>query len=1059
MVVSFVSHSANMAGAERALLDTIDIIQEMGFFAHVVLPGHGPLEQELIKRNVIFDIVNLPWWANIGESDIEQVNLAIRESSLILASRLKKINPDIIYTSTSVIAEGALAAKILGIPHIWNISEFGKEEHGVKYMLDESERMKFISNYSEKIFFVSEALMKSYLVNIEKEKLAIVPNLVQVDTVSDVHEKYFTQNDSLKMIIIGSIIAGKAQLDAVRASIKLHEQNKNVELIVIGRVADPEYYDELQEAIKEASVQNKVKFVDYSNNVSSFIQQADVVLVCSTHEGFGRVTVEGMLLNKPVIGANSGATPELIMDGINGFLYEPGDYADLAKKIEYFVDNKEEIVKFGQKGNDFANANFNKQKHIEKLLKEFMEVKKIKKEAAVSFEGIEEIVNDIEQRKMELLKKDQEIQDLRSELNTVKSSKFWKVRGLYLKLKFAVRSPKKFAKKYLSKISYLINASIISLQNEGAGVVIKRAINFILHGKGVISKDGIRQQERNIAYENWIRNIEKPLKKEISSKISANIKAFTYKPIISIVLPVYNSDEIFLRKAIFSVINQSYENWELCIIDDKSTKKIIKKILNEFTERDQRIKVAFQKENGGISIATNKAVEMATGEFIGFLDHDDEMEQDALFEIVSELNRGNKLDFIYSDDDKVDENGFRYDPQFKPDWSPELLLSYCYVSHFRVVRKSLFVSLGGFKKEFDGSQDYEFMLRLSEKTDRVSHIAKILYHWRSLPGSVARSAGEKPLSIERGRKAVQNAIERRGIKGEVVQPLFAEKSNLGIYKIKFKSADFNEKVTIIIPTKDNVELLKKCISSIRSKTNYKNYEILVINNNSVENKTYEYLKKENIQYIDIKNGYFNFSEINNIAVGKVQTELILFMNNDTEVISSDWLLEMVGTMSLDSKIGAVGARLIYDDKKIQHAGIILGVNGFSAGHANKLLHFENSGYLSYNLAMRNYSAVTAACLLTKKSIFMNAGGFDDINLKVAYNDVDYCLKLLTSGYRIVYNPDALLYHHEGKTRGFVDDIEELKFFKNKWHDLILRDPFFNINLSLNHEQFRIKEKK
>ncbi|MFZ2976081.1 MAG: glycosyltransferase [Candidatus Moraniibacteriota bacterium] len=714
--------------------------------------------------------------------------------------------------------------------------------------------------------------------------------------------------------------------------------------------------------------------------------------------------------------------------------------------------------------------------------KEYLKNQEIQQKDQIIQEKNQEIQRkdqSIQQKDQEIQQKDQEIgiknQELENkenilqqqhfELNAIKKSLQWRIPNFFYC--FYINNIQKQIPQpifrmidrvlgFLRKIRVLYQQAVISFRTEGFRNVTLRIWNYIFYGEGFLEKK--KDFENNdIPYKKWISNIEREKKIIDYRNIEKEIKYLSYKPKVSIILPVYNTDEIFLRKAIFSVLYQYYENWELCIIDDKSDKIIIKKILNEFKNRDHRVKVLYLDDNLGISGATNKGVEMATGEFIAFLDHDDELEPEALYENIKLLNKNKELDLIYSDDDKIDENGFRYDPQFKPDWSPELLLSYCYISHFKFLRKSIFIDLKGFRSEFDGSQDFDFLLRLAEVTEKIGHIPKILYHWRSIPGSVAYSTIEKPASIRLGQVAVQEALDRRGIKATAVIPDFAEKSRIGVYKLKFNPKDYQEKVTIIIPTKDNIPLLKRCIDSIKEKTNYSNYEILVINNNSIEKETFQYFKNEKISVIDIKTYKFNFSKINNLAVDKINSELILFLNNDTEIISSNWLLEMVGSISVDKKIGAIGAKLIYADNRIQHAGVVLGLNDNSAGHAHKLMNRNDSGYLSYALVLKNYSAVTAACLLTKKSLFKTVDGFNEKDLAVSYGDVDYCLKILEIGSRIVYNPSAILYHHEGKTRGFGDNLNELNYFKNTWKKYIKSDPYYNINLSLSNEQFRIKE--
>jgi GT2 family glycosyltransferase len=667
------------------------------------------------------------------------------------------------------------------------------------------------------------------------------------------------------------------------------------------------------------------------------------------------------------------------------------------------------------------------------------------------------LLDEIKQKQNESEELGRRVDELEKAICLMESSKFWKVRKYYLKLKFLFLYPDKFVIKYFRKIKYLTNSFVESYRKEGRKTAITRITNYIKKGKGTLNyvKNNVISDSESI-YKKWIKNIEAKGKAETAKNYKEIINELEYKPKISLIVPVYNTDEIFLRKAIFSVINQYYHNWELCISDDYSTKKIIRPILEEFRNRDSRIKIHYSEKNGGIAAATNQAAHLATGDFLAFLDSDDELEPDALLENVLLLNKNKDADFIYSDDDKIDENGNRYGPQFKPDWSPELLLSYCYISHFKVVRKSLFFELGGLRDGFNPSQDYDFLLRMSERTDKIFHIPKILYHWRSLDGSTAKSANEKPNSLENGRRVLEDTLSRRKINGQAIIPKFASERSLGIYKIKFNICDNQPKITIIIPTKDSISLLQKCINSIKSKTAYRNYEILVINNNSSDYRNEEYLEKEQIKYINIKTDKFNFSEINNIAVDHSDSELILFLNNDTEVISRDWLTEMVCSINLSEKIGAVGARLIFANDKVQHAGIILGLNNLSCGHANKLINRDELGYLGYNLVMRNYSAVTGACMLTKKSLFEKVGGLDEKNLAVAYNDVDYCLKLIEEGYRIVYNPAVLLYHNEGSSRGFIDNMNELEYFKNKWRGSLLNDKYYNINLSLYNEKFEIK---
>ncbi|MEM1169434.1 MAG: glycosyltransferase, partial [Cyanobacteria bacterium P01_H01_bin.35] len=538
-------------------------------------------------------------------------------------------------------------------------------------------------------------------------------------------------------------------------------------------------------------------------------------------------------------------------------------------------------------------------------------------------------------------------------------------------------------------------------------------------------------------------------------------------PKISVVMPVYNPPVEFLRKGIASVQNQVYQNWEFCIADDCSSNRDIREILTEVAKTDSRIKLTFRSENGNISAATNSAAELATGDFILFLDNDDELSPDALGEVALYISQNPETDFLYSDDDKINTEGKRFDPQFKPEYSPELLLSYMYMGHLCVVRKEIFEKIGGLRVGFEGSQDYDFALRATEISRHVGHLPLVLYHWRTSPGSTAISGGEKPKSFLAGEKAVQESLNRRGIVGNIYHPDWAMRERLGIFKPTFP--DKGDSVTIIIPTKNQAKLLKACIESLR-KTTYQNYQVFVIDNESDESETLEYLAslkdlylgEANISVIPIVNtdGKFNFAAINNRALEKAKTEYVLFLNNDTEVISPNWLSQMMGYAKIPG-VGAVGAKLIYPDKRIQHAGVIHGLHHGLAGHAFKLLHSENRGYLSQASVSRNYSAVTAACMLTSRKLFLDNGGFDQENFAVAYNDADYGYRLLVrdfnNSYRSVYCPDAELIHKEGTSRGYSDNPQEEANYRRKYSRMI--DRFYSPHFSLESELFEIQPRR
>ena len=515
-------------------------------------------------------------------------------------------------------------------------------------------------------------------------------------------------------------------------------------------------------------------------------------------------------------------------------------------------------------------------------------------------------------------------------------------------------------------------------------------------------------------------------------------------------LPAFTAPEL-LDKAIASVVKQVYQNWELCIADDASTDPAIRVTLQRWADREPRIRVVFREANGQVSRATNTAADSAGGEFLAFLDQDDEITPDALGEVALYLTAHPETDVVYSDDDKIDAYGRRFAPQFKPDWSPELLLSYMYLSHLLVLRRSLFTEVGGLRVGYEGSQDYDLALRATEVSPRVGHIAKVLYHWRAVPGSTAVSGSAKPESFRAGERAVQEALERRGTRAVAYRPDWAAAAACGIFAHEFP--DEGPRVAIIIPTKNHFAQLSACLDSLEA-TTYKNYEVVVVDNESDDAETLEYLRWTPHRVLRIASPAegFSFADINNRAVEETDADVVLFLNDDTELLTPRWLSQMVGYLGLPG-VGAVGARLRFPDDRLQHAGIVHGYYQGLAGPAFKLLPVSERGYLNYPVVARNYSAVTAACLLTPRDVFRRLGGFDARRFAVAYNDVDYCYRLRAAGLRVAYCPTAELIHREGSSRGLVDDPAEPAAFRKTYGGG--RDPFYNPNLSLRDERFAV----
>ena len=523
----------------------------------------------------------------------------------------------------------------------------------------------------------------------------------------------------------------------------------------------------------------------------------------------------------------------------------------------------------------------------------------------------------------------------------------------------------------------------------------------------------------------------------------------------SIITPVYNTGPTDLHETVQSVLAQVYGDWELCLFDDASPDAATREALAEIALLDPRIRTCTAAQNGGISVATNAAVAEATGDVLVFLDHDDLLTPDCLAELALYYAAHPEADIVYSDDDKFDGDGRFYAPQFKPDWSPALLTSFMYMGHVFTVRRSLFVELGGFRSDFDGSQDYDFALRASERARHVGHIPRILYHWRAVAGSTAVSGDAKPHSFAAGRRAVQEHLSRTGAAGQVVHSDWAQAAKVGMFSIVFPNE--GPAVTIIIPTYNAVDLLSVCLKSVE-RTTYRNYRVMVVDNDSDCPDTLAYLARVaadpgvSVERIPKVDGKFSYAALMNEAVERADGDLILFLNNDTKVIEPAWLSQMVGLAGLKG-VGSVGARLRFADDHIQHAGIVQGYNDGLVGHAFRGLHANQWGYFGLMRAPHEQMAVTAACMLTPRGLFKDIGGFDAATFAVAYNDADYGFRLHKAGYRNLYCPDAELYHFEGRTRPKTDDPREVAAMRRRYGGAT--DPYHNPNLSLDTERFEV----
>jgi glycosyltransferase involved in cell wall biosynthesis len=558
-------------------------------------------------------------------------------------------------------------------------------------------------------------------------------------------------------------------------------------------------------------------------------------------------------------------------------------------------------------------------------------------------------------------------------------------------------------------------------------------------------------------YPGWIRQYD-TLTHHDRSWVTADIRRLKNPPLFSILMPVYNPQLSWLQSAIESVRTQLYENWELCVVDDASPDVRIWKLLQRYARLDSRIRVARRSTNAHISVTSNDALALATGDFIALLDHDDELAPTALYFAARELNADPRVQFLYTDEDKLDRYGRRFDPHFKPDWNPDLFTCQNYISHLTIHATALARSVGGFRCGFEGSQDYDLSWRCVEKLseEQIRHIPHILYHWRATRSSVASQAQAKPYALTAARRAVQEHFDRRGIAASV-------EPHREIYlRPHYQLTAHPPLVSIIIPTRDRVEFLRACVESIFSKTDYPNFELIIIDNQSRQPQTQEYLAAlaaNSRAQVHSYDSEFNFSRLNNLGVAHAHGSLIALLNNDLEVINCDWLSEMV-SHALRPEIGAVGARLWYPNGAIQHAGVILGAGGIG-NHAHAGVRDEAS-YFSRAHLTQNFSAVTAACMLLRKETYCALGGLDEMNLPVAFNDVDFCLRLLDAGLRVVWTPHAELIHHESMSRGFEDTLEkrqrflaESEYMRAKWGERLETDPAYNPNLSLGPQLFTL----
>lgn len=569
--------------------------------------------------------------------------------------------------------------------------------------------------------------------------------------------------------------------------------------------------------------------------------------------------------------------------------------------------------------------------------------------------------------------------------------------------------------------------------------------------------DIIENKKSSSDYRLWVQHYDRKDAVYLKGLIE-HAQGFAERPLISIVMPTYNPNVGFLAKAIDSVLAQTYPHWELCICDDASATPDARQLVERYMAQDARIRFVRSERNSRIAGATNQAIALATGDWVGFLDHDDELTQDALHWVVASINDNPGVQLVYSDEDKIDDVGQRFDPYFKCAFNHELMLAQNMVCHFMSVKKSLLDAVGPLRSEFDGSQDYDLTLRLVErlKASEIVHVPRVLYHWRACEGSTAAATDNKNYALDAARRAVAEHLQRIGLPGEVLPGIIPHYN-----RVRFQLPDPPPLVSVVIPTRDKPELISLCLQTVLERTTYPNFEIVVVDNGSVDEQVkalYQKVASDRVRILDASIP-FNFSRLVNMGAAAGKGDIILLLNNDIEVLDGDWMHEMVSHAVHDG-VGAVGAKLLYPDGRTQHNGVIVGIGGV-AGHSHKYFPGDAPGYFGRAQLHQELSSVTGACLAIKRSAWNAVDGFDE-QLGIAFNDVDFCLRVQAAGYRNVWTPHALLKHHESASRGLEDNpakqarfASEVHYMLARWGEKMAQDRNYSPNLSLVHEDFSL----
>lgn len=733
---------------------------------------------------------------------------------------------------------------------------------------------------------------------------------------------------------------------------------------------------------------------------------------------------------------------------------------DLKRQLEASNTNHSKLQEFMQEQSEILRLN-NEELELRRTAAALESELNEKDQEIQRLEGILTIIQ---------IQKDEHIQNLSSTIQAQQNSASWKITSPLRKFTNLLRRLNKLFRLTPSAIkrggglkSTIKKAWLIWRQQGLAGLIARiRWFSGVNNAATIPDSHQVKEHDNHLIdrndYSAWVKLYD-TIDDNDRQCINDDIKTWDTHPLISIIMPVYNPPLSMLQEAVSSIQAQLYRNWQLCIADDASTNPEVLAYLKNIVKEDKRIRVIFRPENGHISHASNSALDIAEGQYIALMDNDDLLPEHSLYWVARTIVTSPDVAIIYSDEDKIDIQGNRSAPYFKTDWNLYLFRSHNMISHLGVYRRDLVENVGRFRVGMEGSQDYDLALRCIEvsRPEQIIHIPRVLYHWRIHAGSTAMSAAEKPYAQIAGRNALSEHLLRTNTAGN------AELLDFGMYRINYDLPQTLPLVSLIIPTRNAMGLVKQCIDSIVEKTTYKNYEIILIDNGSDDLASLDYFEslkaRENIRVIR-DDGPFNYSALNNAAAREAKGQIIGLINNDIEVISPGWLDEMV-SLALQPGAGAVGARLWYPDNRLQHGGVIMGPLTL-AGHAHKFLPRGHHGYFGRASLIQGLSAVTAACLIIRKEIFDEVNGLNEIELKIAFNDIDFCLRVKEAGYQNIWTPNAELYHHESATRGLEDTPEkvsrftsEVIYMQNRWKDIISFDPAYNPNLSFDFEDFSL----